>query len=112
MKPARSGSAMAEQSELGKLTLRPGDVELGGEELRRTPLFADASEATLRRLGSLRGRGAVVLRRYRAGEVVCQQGEPGWTAFYILRDADLRRLGLGDAPEHAADEDHGPASIS
>ena len=26
----------------------------------------------------------VVLKRFSKGEVICRQGEPGWTAFYIL----------------------------
>src|SRR5262245_2746775 len=104
---------MGGHSELNKLEMRPGDIALGVEQLRLTPLFAQASEATIRRLGSLRGKGAVALRRYRAGDVVCRQGEPGWTAFYILRDADLRRLGvaaLGAA--HADREISGAPSIA
>ncbi len=30
----------------------------------------------------------VVLKRFSKGEVICRQGEPGWTAFYILTPED------------------------
>lgn len=33
--------------------------------------------------------GAVVLRRFRKGEVICRQGAAGWTAFYVLSPRDL-----------------------
>jgi Fe-S-cluster-containing hydrogenase component 2/CRP-like cAMP-binding protein len=32
---------------------------------------------------------SVVLRRYQKGELICRQGEPGWTAFYILTAQEL-----------------------
>ncbi len=31
----------------------------------------------------------MVLRRYHKGEVICRQGEAGWTAFYILTSEDV-----------------------
>jgi Fe-S-cluster-containing hydrogenase component 2/CRP-like cAMP-binding protein len=36
--------------------------------------------------------GTAMVRRYRRGEVVCRQGESGWTAFYILTSEDMLRL--------------------
>jgi Fe-S-cluster-containing hydrogenase component 2/CRP-like cAMP-binding protein len=32
---------------------------------------------------------SVVLRRYKKGEVICRQGAPGWTAFYLLTAQEL-----------------------
>ncbi len=92
-----------------KLKLRPGDVELNVTQLKLTPLFANASDKTARRLASLRVKGAVVLRHYWAGDVVCRQGEPGWTAFYIMRDVDLRRVGL--VPLGVDGHGSGPESV-
>ncbi|MBI4817960.1 MAG: cyclic nucleotide-binding domain-containing protein [Deltaproteobacteria bacterium] len=83
-----------ELTELGKLRLRPGDVELTLDDLFLTPLFANAPPSVERRLRTLRGKGAAVARRFRAGDTVCRQGEPGWTAFYVLRDVDIERIGL------------------
>lgn len=37
--------------------------------------------------------GTLRVRRFRKGEVICRQGEAGWTAFCILTDADIRALG-------------------
>jgi CRP-like cAMP-binding protein len=36
--------------------------------------------------------GTLVLRRYHPGEVICQQGESGMSAFYVLTDQDEDRL--------------------
>ena len=33
-----------------------------------------------------------MVRRFHKGEVVCRQGEPGWTAFYILTSEDVLKL--------------------
>lgn len=64
---------------------RPGDELLAQSELERLSLFAD-----LRKKPSFdKFPGAVVLRRYRRGEVIVRQGEAGWTAFYVLTGADL-----------------------
>jgi Fe-S-cluster-containing hydrogenase component 2/CRP-like cAMP-binding protein len=37
--------------------------------------------------------GTLRVRRFRKGEVICRQGEAGWTAFCILTEADIRALG-------------------
>jgi CRP-like cAMP-binding protein/Fe-S-cluster-containing hydrogenase component 2 len=63
---------------------RAGDVPLAPDRLQRLSLFT-----SLRRPPSLdRFPGAVVLRRFHAGEVICRQGEAGWTAFYLLTSED------------------------
>jgi Fe-S-cluster-containing hydrogenase component 2/CRP-like cAMP-binding protein len=76
-----------------ELQPRPSDVPCTLDELRQLTLFR-----ALRRRPSLeRFPGAVVLRSYRAGEVVYTQGEPGWTASYVLTTEEslaLRRVQL------------------
>lgn len=49
------------------------------EELLRLPVFAGVSGTFLEM-----NRGAIVKRRFQAGEVICREGEFGSTAFYIL----------------------------
>src|SRR5436309_10090320 len=52
--------------------------------------------------------GSVVLRRYPKGDVICRQGEAGWTAFYLLPAKDLAELRshprkrLGEIPQEKA----------
>ena len=36
--------------------------------------------------------GTLLLRKYRAGEALCRQGDPGWTAFAILTAEDIVAL--------------------
>jgi CRP-like cAMP-binding protein/Fe-S-cluster-containing hydrogenase component 2 len=36
--------------------------------------------------------GTLLLRRYGAGDVICWQGDPGWTAFAILSSEDLAAM--------------------
>lgn len=68
--------------------LRPGDERLTAEELAACSLFTG-----LKKLPPFKKLpGSVVLRRFRAGEVVCEQGDAGATAFYILRPDDIVRL--------------------
>jgi len=69
------------------LPSRPGDESLSSEELLKISIFDGLKVANLERYP-----GAVVLRRYRPGEVVCRQGDAGWTAFYILKTEDLLAL--------------------
>jgi len=52
---------------------------LAAEELHRMPVFAGVSGTFLEL-----NRGAIVKRRFRAGEVICREGDFGSTAFYIL----------------------------
>src|SRR5262249_60824602 len=53
--------------------------DVPADALLDLPMFAGASGTFL----SL-NRGSVVRRRYRAGEVICREGEYGSTAFYIV----------------------------
>lgn len=70
------------------LESRPGDESLAQAELERLSLFAN-----LRKKPSFdKFPGAVLLRRYRRGEVIVRQGDAGWTAFYVLTTADLLAL--------------------
>src|SRR5947209_17049117 len=74
------------------------DVQYTDELLAKLSLFAQ-----LKRKPTLdKFPGTLVIRRYRPGDVVIRQGEPGWTAFYILTFEDvleLRRSQLQSAPE-------------
>jgi CRP-like cAMP-binding protein/Fe-S-cluster-containing dehydrogenase component len=56
-----------------------GTQPFTSEELHRLPVFAGVSGTFLEL-----NRGAIVKRRFRAGEVICREGEFGSTAFYIL----------------------------
>src|SRR5579871_5539884 len=68
-----------------ELEVRASDVPLTDEQFLKIGLFAQ-----LKRKPSLdKFPGAMVLRRYRKGEVLFRQGEAGWTAFYILASEDL-----------------------
>ena len=49
------------------------------EKLQRLPMFKSVSGTFLER-----NKGAVVERRFHAGEIICREGEFGSTAFYIL----------------------------
>src|SRR5258708_5392315 len=86
-----------------KLRLRPGDADLAPEQLLRLSLFQGLPPRAQVRLRGHLGQGAAVLRRYRAGEIICQQGEPGWTAFCLLRREDLDAL-LEGQPAAAVDQ--------
>ena len=57
----------------------PGAEGFQAEELLRLPVFAGVSGTFLEI-----NRGAIVKRRFRAGELICREGEFGSTAFYIL----------------------------
>jgi CRP-like cAMP-binding protein len=67
---------------------RPGDELLTPAQLEQISLFAQLKT----RPSLQRFPGAVVLRRYRQGEVIVRQGEAGATAFYILTSEDLLQL--------------------
>src|SRR6516225_9349828 len=64
-----AGTSIAEGSGIEALT---------AEELHRLPVFAGVSGTFLEL-----NRGAIVKRRFRAGEVICREGDFGSTAFYI-----------------------------
>lgn len=81
-----------------QLEPRPTDVKLTEEQFHKISLFAQ-----LKRKPSLdKFPGAIVLRRYQEGDLICRQGEAGWTAFYILTSEDVlefRRIQLAVATD-------------
>jgi Fe-S-cluster-containing hydrogenase component 2 len=71
-----------------QLETRPTDVKVTDDLLLKISLFAQ-----LKRKPSLdKFPGSLVLRRFRKGDVICRQGEAGWTAFYILTTEDAFEL--------------------
>jgi len=81
-------SEMAEVNPLSELAARESDVALPTELFLKLPPFS-----LLKSPPSLeKFPGSVRLRHYRPGEVVCSQGEAGWTAFFILSDDDGQKL--------------------
>ncbi len=78
-----------------RLEPRESDVALTNEQFLKLSLFS-----SLKNKPSLdKFPGAVVLRRYKRGEVICRQGDGALTAFYILTNEDvltLPRLQPGD----------------
>src|SRR3954454_18504247 len=67
-----------------ELESRDSDIRLTDEQFLKLSLFAQ-----LKRKPTLdKYPGALVLRHFKKGEVICRQGEAGWTAFYILTSAD------------------------
>ena len=71
-----------------ELQPRGGDIDLPEPLFPRIGLFAQMkSPPSLDKFP-----GTVALRRYRKGEVICQHGEAGWTAFYLLTRKDVEEL--------------------
>src|SRR3954462_10227327 len=110
----------------GRLETHEGDINLLPKHYLQLSLFAG-----LRKAPDLdKFPGSLVIRRLRPKEELFRQGEPGWTAFYILtledvltmrklqrdstRDADRRRelqdeitrLEARPPPREDAPEDH------
>jgi Fe-S-cluster-containing hydrogenase component 2/CRP-like cAMP-binding protein len=84
------------------LEQRPSDVKLTEDQYLKISLFAK-----LKRKPTLdKYPGALVVRRYFAGDVICRQGEAGWTAFYVLTSEDVLALRLSQlqAAPPAAEE--------
>jgi Fe-S-cluster-containing hydrogenase component 2/CRP-like cAMP-binding protein len=96
---AKKGAAPAEKLAFraAELGLRPGtrDAPIAAEHLPLLAPFQGTKQAG-------RYPGAVVLRHYRPGEVVFEQGAPGWTAFYIPQPAEV--LAIREAQGAPADE--------
>jgi Fe-S-cluster-containing hydrogenase component 2/CRP-like cAMP-binding protein len=79
---------MAEVNPPVDLGIRETDVPLPIQQFGKLPPFSLLkSPPALQKFP-----GSVRLRRFRTGEVVCQQGAEGWSAFYILADEDVRKL--------------------
>jgi Fe-S-cluster-containing hydrogenase component 2/CRP-like cAMP-binding protein len=69
--------ALTNKSVIG--TVLPGGEPVSAEELHALPFFQQVSGTFLDL-----NRNAVVRRRFRAGDVICREGDYGSTAFYIL----------------------------
>jgi CRP/FNR family transcriptional regulator, cyclic AMP receptor protein len=76
---------------------RPGDARI--DHLRRVPLFADCSEAELRRIADISH-----VMETGAGTVLTKVGTPGDTFFFVIdgRVSVETQVGLGD-PLHPGD---------
>jgi Fe-S-cluster-containing hydrogenase component 2 len=71
-----------------RLEARPTDVKLTDDLVQKISVFAQ-----LKRKPSLdKFPGSLILRRFKKGEVICRQGDAGWTAFYILTTEDMLAL--------------------
>jgi CRP-like cAMP-binding protein len=62
----------------GAPTQLPQGQPLSAEDLKNIPLFAKISAEFLKR-----SEGAVVLRQFKKGEIICRQGDYGSTAFWV-----------------------------
>src|SRR5262249_38244710 len=71
-----------------RLEPRPGDVELPPEQILRFSFFDRLKRKPL----VDKFPGALALRRYRPGEEIFREGEPGWTAFSVLTSEDVLTL--------------------
>src|ERR1051326_5730794 len=68
------------------------------DEIVAIPIFETVSKGLLQK-----NQGAVVRRRFKAGETICTEGEGGSTAFYILEGTAEVFLSL---PATAEDSGH------
>ncbi|HIA63287.1 MAG TPA: cyclic nucleotide-binding domain-containing protein, partial [Planctomycetaceae bacterium] len=75
-----------------ELELGSGDQLLNSEELVGFELFAGLKK----RVSVEKFPGAIVLRRFSAGDVICRQGEAGNSGFYITRSEDVAKV-VGDS---------------
>jgi CRP-like cAMP-binding protein/Fe-S-cluster-containing hydrogenase component 2 len=65
--------------ELKEIERRPDGAPVSAEDLVRLPVFKEISPQFLKK-----NANATVWRHFRAGDIVCREGEFGSTAFYIL----------------------------
>ncbi|HEX3600363.1 MAG TPA: hypothetical protein VHU84_09495 [Lacipirellulaceae bacterium] len=71
-----------------ELPLRPQDSQLTESQLGELGVFAALKKTP----AFAKFPGTCVLRHYRAGDVICRQGEAGGTAFYLLTRSDTAAL--------------------
>jgi CRP-like cAMP-binding protein/Fe-S-cluster-containing hydrogenase component 2 len=64
---------------LSRLAAGPGAEPVEADELLQVAVFQGISRGLLEK-----NRGAIVRRFFRAGEIVCREGEYGSTAFYLI----------------------------
>ncbi|HVW85051.1 MAG TPA: cyclic nucleotide-binding domain-containing protein, partial [Bryobacteraceae bacterium] len=60
-------------------TVLPGGAPVGVEELKQLPFFQKVSGTFLEL-----NKNAVIKRNFKAGDIICREGDYGSTAFYIL----------------------------
>jgi CRP-like cAMP-binding protein/Fe-S-cluster-containing hydrogenase component 2 len=71
-----------------ELERRDSDVPVAAERFLRFSLFARLSKKpTVEKFP-----GTLMLRHFRPGQIICRQGESGWTAFYLLTTTDMLDL--------------------
>ncbi|MBT7256654.1 MAG: cyclic nucleotide-binding domain-containing protein, partial [Planctomycetaceae bacterium] len=75
-----------------ELELRNGDQILNSQELAGFELFGGLKK----KVSVEKFPGAIVLRRFCRGEVICRQGEAGNSGFYITRSEDVGKV-VGDS---------------
>ncbi|HTK75914.1 MAG TPA: cyclic nucleotide-binding domain-containing protein [Gemmataceae bacterium] len=74
-----------------ELEPRPGDLPIRLDRLdlcQQISLFKQLKSGP----GVERLPGTLLIRHYDEGEVICRQGEAGWTAFYVLTSEDVAGL--------------------
>src|SRR5277367_1845632 len=72
--------ALTNRGVAGTAIAKTADAQVfDAEELLQIPVFKSVSGTFLEL-----NRGAIVKRRFRAGELICKEGEFGSTAFYIV----------------------------
>lgn len=77
-----------------ELEPREGDIELSSDQLGQLSLFTQLKGKG----GFEKFPGTIRIRHYLTGDAICRQGEPGWTAFYILTSADVENVIRAVAP--------------
>jgi Fe-S-cluster-containing hydrogenase component 2/CRP-like cAMP-binding protein len=70
---------------LAQLESRPTDIKWSEDLYPRISLFAQLKK----KLNLDKYPGTLVIRRYKAGNVICRQGEAGWVAIYTLPARDV-----------------------
>src|SRR5436853_7463704 len=88
-----------------ELEPRPGDLPIRLDRLdlcQQISLFKQLKAGA----GVERLPGTLLLRHYDEGEVICRQGEAGWTAFYVLTSEDVAGIkqALADAATGPAEK--------
>jgi CRP-like cAMP-binding protein/Pyruvate/2-oxoacid:ferredoxin oxidoreductase delta subunit len=78
-KDAAAGSPASRPAPLTHIATGPGVEAVEADDLLQFPIFQSISRGLLEK-----NRGAIVRRRFHAGEIVCREGEFGSTAFYML----------------------------
>jgi CRP-like cAMP-binding protein/formate hydrogenlyase subunit 6/NADH:ubiquinone oxidoreductase subunit I len=86
-------------------TALPGGEAIAEAELLHLPIFQNVSGTFLEL-----NRNAVVKRRYRAGDIICREGEFGSTAFYILEGK--AQVYISTPMAHVATRDSGSGFLS